>query len=61
MKLESFIFIKNSELRKINEKLAMTSQFEFNSVLSSYNPLFGFLTRFSNAHYRILSKLDQSK
>ena len=34
----------------------MTSQFEFNSVLSSYNSLFGFLTRFSNAHYRILSK-----
>ena len=28
MQLGNFILIKNSELRKINEKLALTSQFD---------------------------------
>ena len=31
-KLGNFIFIKNSELRKINEKLVMTPQFDLTRI-----------------------------
>ena len=43
------IFIKNSKLRKINEKLAMTSQFNLTWFYDVIMRNSVFLTRFSNS------------